>query len=39
MRVMTSLGLCSSVEAEVYYPTDKSLAMTKPIGRDGVPCM
>ncbi|KAJ5523664.1 hypothetical protein N7494_010314 [Penicillium frequentans] len=39
MRVMTSLGLCSSVEAEVYCPTDKSLAMTKPIGRDGVPCI
>ncbi|KAJ5912258.1 hypothetical protein N7504_001141 [Penicillium tannophilum] len=39
MRVMTSLGLCSSVVAEVYYPTDKSLAMTKPIGRDGVPCI
>ncbi|KAJ5786949.1 uncharacterized protein N7503_012161 [Penicillium pulvis] len=39
MRVMTSLGLCSSVEAEVYCPNDKSLAMTKPIGRDGVPCI
>ncbi|KAJ5673709.1 hypothetical protein N7507_002836 [Penicillium longicatenatum] len=39
MRVMTSLGLCSSVEAEIYRFTDKTLAMTKPIGRDGVPCI
>ncbi|KAJ6111287.1 hypothetical protein N7486_003522 [Penicillium sp. IBT 16267x] len=35
MRVMTSVGLCSSVEAEVYYATDKTLALTKPIGREG----
>ncbi|KAJ5642481.1 hypothetical protein N7490_006481 [Penicillium lividum] len=39
MRVMTSLGLCSSFEAEVYHPSEKTLAMTKPIGRDGVPCI
>ncbi|KAJ5948392.1 hypothetical protein N7466_001407 [Penicillium verhagenii] len=39
MRVMTSLGLCSSSEAEIYKKTDKTLAMTKPIGRDGVPCI
>ncbi|KAJ5699001.1 hypothetical protein N7462_001006, partial [Penicillium macrosclerotiorum] len=39
MRVMTSLGLCSSSEAEIYKATEKTIAMTKPIGRDGVPCI
>ncbi|KAJ5764772.1 hypothetical protein N7520_004331 [Penicillium odoratum] len=39
MRVITSLGLCLSIEAEVYHPSEKTLAMTKPIGRDGVPCI
>lgn len=39
MRVMTALGLCASYEPELYFPTDKTRAMTEPIGRDGVPCM
>ncbi|KAJ6031002.1 hypothetical protein N7540_001734 [Penicillium herquei] len=39
MRVMTSLGLCISPEPEVYQTTDKAIAMTQPIGRDGVPCI
>lgn len=39
MRVMAALGLCASIEPEVYLPTDKTIAMTQPIGRDGVPCM
>lgn len=39
MRVMTALGLCASYEPEVYSATDKTRAMTEPIGRDGVPCI
>ncbi|OGM51361.1 O-methyltransferase [Aspergillus bombycis] len=39
MRVMTALGLCANIEPEVYLPTDKTIAMTQPIGRDGVPCI
>ncbi|KAI9926344.1 hypothetical protein MW887_004108 [Aspergillus wentii] len=39
MRVMAGLGLCASHESEVYSPTDKTLAMTQPIGRDGVSCL
>ncbi|KAB8251311.1 S-adenosyl-L-methionine-dependent methyltransferase [Aspergillus flavus] len=39
MRVMAALGLCASIEPEVYLPTDKTIAMTQPIGRDGVPCI
>ncbi|KAF7588263.1 hypothetical protein BBP40_005949 [Aspergillus hancockii] len=39
MRVMTALGLCASIEPEVYLPTDKTVALTQPIGRDGVPCI
>jgi hypothetical protein len=39
MRVMASLGLCATLEPEVYAATDKSITMTQPIGRDGVPCM
>ncbi|KAJ5301840.1 hypothetical protein N7508_006703 [Penicillium antarcticum] len=39
MRVMTALGLCTSTEAEVYRPTDKSLSMAQPIGQDGIPCI
>ncbi|THC91391.1 hypothetical protein EYZ11_009140 [Aspergillus tanneri] len=39
MRVMIALGLCASREPEVYLPTDKTIAMTQPIGRDGVPCI
>ncbi|KAE8356405.1 S-adenosyl-L-methionine-dependent methyltransferase [Aspergillus coremiiformis] len=39
MRVMTALGLCASVEPEVYRPTNKTIALTQPIGRDGIPCI
>lgn len=39
MRVMTALGLCSSVECEIYRANEKTEALTQPIGRDGVPCM
>ncbi|KAL5363602.1 S-adenosyl-L-methionine-dependent methyltransferase [Aspergillus floccosus] len=39
MRVMTALGLCSSVECEVYRANEKTEALTQPIGRDGVPCI
>ncbi|KAF9891627.1 hypothetical protein FE257_003638 [Aspergillus nanangensis] len=39
MRVMAALGLCTSVECEVYLPNEKTKAMTEPIGRDGVPCI
>jgi hypothetical protein len=39
MRVMASLGLCTSTEPEVYRATEKTASMTQPIGRDGVPCM
>ncbi|KAE8150349.1 S-adenosyl-L-methionine-dependent methyltransferase [Aspergillus avenaceus] len=39
MRVMEGLGLCACAEPEVYLPTDKTIAFTQPIGRDGVPCL
>ncbi|OJJ47322.1 hypothetical protein ASPZODRAFT_65601 [Penicilliopsis zonata CBS 506.65] len=39
MRVMTALGLCTSLEPEVYLANDKTATMTKPIGRDGVSCI
>ncbi|KAB8213402.1 S-adenosyl-L-methionine-dependent methyltransferase [Aspergillus novoparasiticus] len=39
MLVMAALGLCASIEREVYIPTDKTAAMTQPIGRDDVPCI
>jgi len=39
MRVMVSLGLCNTPAAEVYQANDKTVALTQPIGRDGVPCM
>lgn len=39
MRVMASLGLCTTPTAEVYCANDKTPALTQPIGRDGVPCM
>ncbi|KAB8238223.1 S-adenosyl-L-methionine-dependent methyltransferase [Aspergillus alliaceus] len=39
MRVMAALGLCASVEPEVYIPTEKTVALTQPIGRDGIPCI
>ncbi|OQD70227.1 hypothetical protein PENDEC_c025G00270 [Penicillium decumbens] len=39
MRVMVSLGLCNTPAAEVYQANDKTVALTQPIGRDGVPCI
>jgi hypothetical protein len=39
MRVMVSLGLCTTMAPEVYRANDKTVALTQPIGRDGVPCM
>lgn len=39
MRVISALGLCTSVECEVYRPNEKTQALTQPIGRDGVPCI
>ncbi|KAJ5102501.1 hypothetical protein N7532_003030 [Penicillium argentinense] len=39
MRVMTSLGLCSTLATEVYRANEKTVALTQPIGRDGVPCI
>ncbi|KAJ6122245.1 hypothetical protein N7512_004710 [Penicillium capsulatum] len=39
MRVMASLGLCSTPTTEVYCANDKTPALTQPIGRDGVPCI
>ncbi|KAJ5083864.1 hypothetical protein NUU61_008443 [Penicillium alfredii] len=39
MRVMASLGLCSMPAPEMYHANDKTVALTQPIGRDGVPCI
>ncbi|KAJ5620511.1 hypothetical protein N7510_004495 [Penicillium lagena] len=39
MRVMTALGLCASDEGEVYRATERTITMTQPIGRDGIPCI
>ncbi|GKZ78280.1 hypothetical protein AnigIFM56816_001836 [Aspergillus niger] len=39
MRVMTALGLCANHESEVYTANDKTVALTQPIGRDGIPCI
>ncbi|GKZ17726.1 hypothetical protein AbraIFM66951_010868 [Aspergillus brasiliensis] len=39
MRVMTALGLCANPESEVYVATEKTVALTQPIGRDGIPCI
>lgn len=36
---MASLGLCSTPEAGVYRANDKTVALTQPIGRDGIRCM
>ncbi|KAJ5316510.1 hypothetical protein PENANT_c019G11649 [Penicillium antarcticum] len=38
MRVMTSLELCTST-SEVYFANEKTVALTQPIGRDGIPCI
>ncbi|KAJ6114020.1 hypothetical protein N7523_007337 [Penicillium sp. IBT 18751x] len=39
MRVMVSLGLCITLSPEIYRANDKTLALTQPVGRDGVPCI
>ncbi|CAG8108135.1 unnamed protein product [Penicillium olsonii] len=39
MRVMASLGLCTSSEFQVYKANEKTAAMAQPAGRDGVPCI
>ncbi|KAJ5987770.1 hypothetical protein N7481_002980 [Penicillium waksmanii] len=39
MRVIASLGLCSTPAPEVYRANDKTVALIQPIGRDGVPCI
>ncbi|KAJ5835382.1 hypothetical protein N7447_001408 [Penicillium robsamsonii] len=39
MRVMASLGLCVTPTPDVYVANDKTLALTHPIGRDGIPCI
>ncbi|KAJ5637781.1 hypothetical protein N7490_007660 [Penicillium lividum] len=39
MRVMESLGLCKSPEFQVYKANEKTVAMTQPAGRDGIPCI
>ncbi|KAJ5668679.1 hypothetical protein N7462_009749 [Penicillium macrosclerotiorum] len=39
MRVMASLGLCTAPVPEVYQANEKTVALTQPIGRDGVPCI
>ncbi|OGE50223.1 hypothetical protein PENARI_c018G01254 [Penicillium arizonense] len=38
MRVMTALGLCS-LSSEAYVASEKTVALTQPIGRDGIPCI
>ncbi|KAJ5223976.1 hypothetical protein N7468_008518 [Penicillium chermesinum] len=39
MRVIVSLGLCSPSGVEGYRANEKTVALTQPIGRDGVPCI
>lgn len=39
MRVMASLGLCITPTPEHYVANEKTMALTQPIGRDGIPCM
>ncbi|KAF9884205.1 hypothetical protein FE257_002196 [Aspergillus nanangensis] len=36
MRVITALGLCTSVEPEIYYPNARTRQMAEPIGQDGL---
>jgi hypothetical protein len=36
---MVSLGLCITPTPEVYVANEKTVALTQPIGRDGIPCM
>jgi hypothetical protein len=39
MRVMGSLGLCVTPTPDLYVANEKTVALTQPIGRDGIPCM
>ncbi|KAJ5585608.1 uncharacterized protein N7459_005408 [Penicillium hispanicum] len=39
MRVVASLGLCTTPTPEVYRANSKTVALTQPVGRDGVPCI
>lgn len=39
MRLMTSLGLCTTTIPETYMANSKTAAFVEPIGRDGVRCM
>jgi hypothetical protein len=39
MRVVASLGLCTTTEFQVYRANEKTAALTQPAGRDGIPCM
>ncbi|KAJ5486764.1 hypothetical protein N7530_001064 [Penicillium desertorum] len=39
MRVMASLGLCITPTPELYVANEKTVALTQPIGRDGIPCI
>lgn len=39
MRVMAALGLCTCLAPAVYRANKKTPALTRPIGRDGIPCM
>ena len=39
MRVIVSLGLCSSSEPEVYTANDQTVVMIEPAGKNGVGCM
>ncbi|KAJ5630896.1 uncharacterized protein N7484_010996 [Penicillium longicatenatum] len=39
MRVVASLGLCTTTEFQVYRANEKTAALTQPAGRDGIPCI
>ncbi|CAG7983320.1 unnamed protein product [Penicillium olsonii] len=39
MRVMVSLGLCGMSAPETYAANEKTVALTQPIGRDGLSCI
>lgn len=39
MRLMTSMGLCTTTSRETYMGNSKTTAFGAPIGNDGVQCM
>ncbi|KAJ5935065.1 hypothetical protein N7466_004612 [Penicillium verhagenii] len=39
MRVVSSLGLCTTPEFQLYKANEKTAALVKPAGRDGIPCI